>query len=102
MLALSPLDSPAAEDALDQVEIDLKYDGYVNRAQRRARQAKRMESVEIPLGTDWMALHGLSTEVRERLSRAEPRTLGQVSRIPGVTPAAVHALAAWLARERSR
>ncbi len=84
--------------ALEQVEIDIKYEGYVARAERRASQARRMEAVRIPPATDWSALQGLSTEVRERLGKARPETLGQVSRTPGVTAAAVHAIAAWLSR----
>lgn len=89
-----------APDVLDEVEVDLKYEGYVRRAERRAQRAQRMEEVTIPSTTDWSALHGLSNEVRERLAAARPTTLGQVSRLPGVTPAAVHAIAAWLSTHR--
>lgn len=96
------LELPAfGEEVLEQVEIDLKYEGYVARASRRAREAERLESLQLPDQIDWSELQGLSTEVRERLARAQPSTLGQISRLPGITPAAVHAIAAWLVQQRS-
>jgi tRNA uridine 5-carboxymethylaminomethyl modification enzyme len=86
--------------AVEQVEIDTKYSGYVKRAERRAETAKKMESVGIPIKMDWRALESLSWEVRERLCDAQPENLGQLGRIPGVTPAAVNVVAAWLSRYR--
>ncbi len=88
-------------DAALQVEIDIKYEGYIARAERRATAATELERVKIPVGTDWRAMNGLSTEVRERLASANPTTLGQAARLPGVTPAAVNALTAWLAKGRA-
>ena len=62
-----------------------------------------MENVPLPEGTDWMAVTALSTEVRERLARAKPRSLGEASRLPGITPVAVQHLSIWLAaRGRAR
>jgi len=95
------LDLPEIDPlAAAQVEIDVKYAGYVKRAERRAEIARRMEAVQIPLGTDWMAMDALSMEVRHRLSAARPATLGQVERLPGITPAAVNVVAAWLSKRR--
>ncbi len=93
-LGLPEVDAEAAE----QVEIDVKYEGYIARAAERAAAAARLEGVRIPADTDWSALRGLSTEVRERLQRARPETLGQAARLPGVTAAAISAMVAWLAR----
>jgi tRNA uridine 5-carboxymethylaminomethyl modification enzyme len=87
--------------AAEQVEIDVKYRGYVDRAARRATLARAMEGVALPAEIDWATLEGLSTEVRERLGRARPPTLGHLERLPGITPAAVAVVAGWLAR-RSR
>ena len=70
------------------------------RQQQHLENAKKMETVSIPKGMDWRAIDSLSWEVRERLSEAQPRNLGQLSRIPGVTPAAVNVVAAWLSRHR--
>lgn len=88
------------EDCAEQVEVDAKYAGYVARAQRRVEAARKMEAVGIPEGLDWTAVPSLSNEVRERLARARPDTLGAAQRVPGVTPAAVNIIAAWLARTR--
>jgi tRNA uridine 5-carboxymethylaminomethyl modification enzyme len=89
------------EDSVTQLEADVKYAGYVERARRQAEEARKMEAVALPSTMDWHLLTALSTEVRERLSRARPETLGQASRVPGVTPAAVGTLAAWLVRTRT-
>jgi len=85
-------------DAAAQLEIDTKYAGYIERAQRRAAAATRMDAVRIPPNVDWKALDALSWEVRERLAAARPSTLGQLGRLPGVTPAAVNVVAGWLGR----
>jgi tRNA uridine 5-carboxymethylaminomethyl modification enzyme len=87
------------DDEVAQVEADVKYAGYVARAQRQADEARKMEGVALPEGVDWTGFTALSTEVRERLARARPTTLGQAARVPGVTPAAVGILAGWLARQ---
>jgi tRNA uridine 5-carboxymethylaminomethyl modification enzyme len=77
----------------------VKYEGFVVRAEERARADAAMDDVALP-AIEWAALTALSTEVRQRLARAQPRTLGQVRRLPGVTPAAVGVVAAWLSRPR--
>ena len=94
VLGLPSLPASAAA----QLEIDTKYAGYIERAQRRAAAAKRMDGVAIPADVDWTALETLSWEVRERLVAAKPSTLGQLGRVPGVTPAAVNVVAGWLGR----
>jgi tRNA uridine 5-carboxymethylaminomethyl modification enzyme len=96
LAGLPDLDPAAAE----AVEIDVKYAGYVHRAAKRAEEAERMEAVALPPDVDWSDVHGLSTEARERLAAARPTTLGAVGRLPGLTPAAVNAVATWLARNQ--
>jgi tRNA uridine 5-carboxymethylaminomethyl modification enzyme len=92
----APLPAVDAEVA-GQLEVEAKYGGYIQRAERRAAEAERMEAVPIPSDLGWLARLALSTEVRERVERARPVTLGQLARLPGITPAAVGAVAAWLA-----
>ena len=75
-----------------QLEIQLKYEGYITRQKREATQFQRMEKVLIPEGLDYENIEGLSRELRESLKSVRPRSLGQVSRIPGITPAALSAL----------
>lgn len=87
-------DLPA--DAAEQIEIDVKYAGYIDRAARRAGQAERADAIRIPVDVDWRSVEGLSWEIRERLDAARPETLGQLERLPGMTPAAVGFIVGWL------
>ena len=75
-----------------QLETDCKYEGYVQRQQEEVVRSIRWENVAIPPDLDYGEMAGLSTEVRQRLDRQRPLTVGEASRIPGVTPAAVSLL----------
>jgi len=90
-----------APEVAEAFEIEVKYAGYIERARRRARVLQRMEGVALPTDLPWNELPAVSTEVRERLAAYVPATLGDASRIPGVTPAAVDAIAGWVARQQS-
>jgi tRNA uridine 5-carboxymethylaminomethyl modification enzyme len=79
-------------EALRQVEIETKYAGYIQRQQEELEKHLRLESRSIPAGFDYAAIHGLSSEGREKLARQRPLTVGQAARIPGVTPADVSVL----------
>ena len=83
-------------DQAAELEIEIKYDGYVRRQLEAVERFKRLEDTPIPSWVDFHAVQGLSTEVRERLSRSRPRSLGQAARMPGITPAAVSLLAVHL------
>jgi tRNA uridine 5-carboxymethylaminomethyl modification enzyme len=78
-----------AKDIRDQLEIDAQYAGYLDRQREDIAAFRRDEDVKIPLDLDYCAVHGLSTEVRQKLDRIRPATLGQAARIDGVTPAAL-------------
>ncbi len=75
-----------------QIEIQLKYEGYIDRQTREANHFQRMEKVLIPEDLDYDTVEGLSRELRESFESVRPRSLGQVSRMPGITPAAMSAL----------
>ncbi|GMV38953.1 MAG: tRNA uridine 5-carboxymethylaminomethyl modification enzyme MnmG [Myxococcales bacterium] len=79
-------------DVLEQVEIQVKYDGYIRRQHEAVGRLQRLDDLTIPADMDYGALGGLSTEVREKLCRVRPESVGQASRISGVTPAALSAL----------
>ncbi|MDT0633459.1 tRNA uridine-5-carboxymethylaminomethyl(34) synthesis enzyme MnmG [Spectribacter hydrogenoxidans] len=86
-----------AEQAVDpvvaeQVEIQAKYAGYIERQNAEIDRNRRHEDTRLPDGLDYAAVAGLSSEIREKLARQRPATLGQAARIPGVTPAAVSLL----------
>jgi tRNA uridine 5-carboxymethylaminomethyl modification enzyme len=82
----------------EQLEIETKYEGYIRRQLEQVERFRRTEDVPIPPGFDYTLLHGLSAEVREKLGMVRPVTLGQASRIPGITPAAVAILSVILKR----
>jgi len=91
---------PAVQDpqVAEQVEVQAKYAGYIDRQGDEIERQRAQESVELPRGLDFAQVRGLSAEVREKLNRARPATLGQAARIPGITPAAVSLLLIHLKR----
>ncbi|MSQ48830.1 MAG: tRNA uridine-5-carboxymethylaminomethyl(34) synthesis enzyme MnmG [Betaproteobacteria bacterium] len=85
----------------DQVEIQAKYQGYIVRQQEEVNRREGQESTVLPLDLDYAQVRGLSTEVRQTLSRQRPQTIGQAARISGITPAAVSLLLVHLKRARA-
>jgi tRNA uridine 5-carboxymethylaminomethyl modification enzyme len=79
-----------------QVEIQVKYQGYVTRQQEIVERFKKMEYARLPESTDYSRISGLSREVCEKLTRIKPRSLGQATRIPGITPAAISLLSFYI------
>jgi tRNA uridine 5-carboxymethylaminomethyl modification enzyme len=97
--ALGQFDNePLAADVIAQVETTLKYEGYLKRQEEGVRRFSRMEQASIPGDFDYAAIGGLSREVREKLATIRPQSLGQASRIPGITPAALSLLSIHLKR----
>ena len=85
----------------EQVEIDAAYSGYLDRQQADVDAFRRDENLRLPADLDYGAIGGLSNEVREKLQRVRPLTLGQAARIEGVTPGAITALLAHVRRARA-
>jgi tRNA uridine 5-carboxymethylaminomethyl modification enzyme len=79
-----------------QVEIQIKYHGYVTRQQEIVERFQKMEHARLPETTDYSRISGLSREVCEKLTRIKPRSLGQAARIPGITPAAISLLSFYI------
>ena len=96
------IDGTAEDVDLASVETAFKYEGYLKREEQAVERQRRQESRQIPASFAFEGIPGLSREMIERLSTVRPPTLGQASRIPGVTPAAVAVIAAYLDRPRSR
>lgn len=97
---LSFLDSDTVpEQVAEQVQIQAKYAGYIDRQQTEINRAKRYDHLRFPDTIDYAKVPGLSNEVSEKLSRQLPETLGQASRIPGVTPAAISLLLVHLKKK---
>jgi tRNA uridine 5-carboxymethylaminomethyl modification enzyme len=89
------------EDAATQVELGVKYAGYIRRQTQSVRQVSRLESSQLPEDLNYGALSGLRVEARHMLARVRPRSIGQAARVPGVTPADVAVLLVWLQRWRA-
>ncbi len=83
-------------EILEQVQTEIKFEGYLKRQEELVRRAEYLENYEIPIGIDFRSIPGLSTEVVEKLSNIQPRTLGQAGRISGVTPAALSSLEVFI------
>jgi tRNA uridine 5-carboxymethylaminomethyl modification enzyme len=91
---------PAVADAevAFQVEVQVKYQGYIERQKDEVSRREQLESLWLPADLDYQAVRGLSVEVRQKLERHRPETLGQASRIDGMTPAAISLLLVHLKR----
>lgn len=85
-------------DVAEQVEIQIKYEGYILRQMEQVGRFGKLEGIKIPPDIDYESLSGLSREVREKLSKIKPLSLGQAYRIPGITPAALSILQVHLKR----
>lgn len=89
-------------EALEQVEINCKYSGYIERQQNLIEQAKKLEGKLLPDDIDYMHMDGLRLEARQKLDKIRPLNLGQASRISGVSPADVQILIVYLAQNRKK
>jgi tRNA uridine 5-carboxymethylaminomethyl modification enzyme len=85
---------------IEEVEIEIKYKGYMERQRRQIEEFRKLESKTIPPGFDFSRVRGLSREAQERLAEVRPGTLGQAARVPGVTPSDIMVLLAHLSQER--
>ncbi|MGQ9846928.1 MAG: tRNA uridine-5-carboxymethylaminomethyl(34) synthesis enzyme MnmG [Bacteroidales bacterium] len=83
---------------VEQAEISIKYSGYIEREEMIAEKISKFENLRIPENFDYQKLNSLSTEAREKLSKIKPSSIGQASRIPGVSPSDIHVLLVYLGR----
>jgi tRNA uridine 5-carboxymethylaminomethyl modification enzyme len=90
--------SQLPERVIHQVEIQCKYQGYIQRQEREVKKFKNLEKIRIPAGFDYQKIPGLSNEVRQKLWEVQPGSLGQASRISGMTPAALSIIMVHLKR----
>jgi tRNA uridine 5-carboxymethylaminomethyl modification enzyme len=103
---LSPASLPAnlvelADDAAEEVELQVKYESYVRKQAQMVNRTLRLEEMCIPETLDYNAVQHLRTEARQKLLRTRPRTVGQASRVEGVTPADIAILMIYLEKSRS-
>jgi tRNA uridine 5-carboxymethylaminomethyl modification enzyme len=100
---LAPAEPPVAQRVARQVEIEIKYAGYIQRQLTEIQRFKHLEQIRLADDFDYHQVHGLSNELKEKLSKVRPASLGQASRISGMTPAAISVLMVALrVAEKSR
>lgn len=99
---IAPSPEALAPVVTEQVEIQIKYDGYIQRQQRQIQQFKKLENFRIPDTFDYADVHGLKTEAREKLAKIRPASIGQASRLPGVSPADISILTVMLHQQNAR
>lgn len=88
----------ANEEIVESTEINIKYDGYIKREQLSADKLQRLDRIIIPDGFDYESLQSLSTEARQKLTRIQPKTIGEANRIPGVSPNDISVLLIFMGR----
>jgi tRNA uridine 5-carboxymethylaminomethyl modification enzyme len=89
-------DAGLSGDITEQITINIKYEGYLERQMNQIRQFKRMEERRLPQDIDYSQIQGLSLEARQKLNSQKPESLGQASRISGVSPADISVLLVYL------
>ncbi len=93
---LAPSEQTIEQDVAEQVEIQIKYEGYIEKAIQQVEKLHKMENKKLPENIDYVAIHGLAMEARQKLSQIRPLSVAQASRISGVTPADVSILLVYL------
>ena len=89
------------QSVLEQVEIAVKYDGYIKKQLAQVEQMRKLEIKKLPYDLDYKTISGLRLEAQEKLNKVRPANIGQASRISGVSPADISVLLIWLAKKRS-
>ena len=84
----------------EQVDVRIKYDGYIRRQQDEIDKHQRNEQTKLPEDFDYAAVKGLSSEVKQKLENIKPTTIGHASRISGITPAAISLLLVYLKKRQ--
>lgn len=86
----------------EQVEIEVKYEGYIKRQEAQIEQMRRLENKSLPKNTDYNTIAGLRLEAQEKLNKIKPQNIGQASRISGVSPADISVLVIWLSQLKNK
>ena len=87
-------------DIIEQIEIEIKYEGYIQKQQKQIEQLKKLENKILPVDFDYKQINGLRLEAQEKLNKIKPLNIGQASRISGVSPADISVLLIWLATKK--
>ena len=91
-------ESNISKDAIEQAEIIIKYGGYLEKEAEAAKKLSKLEDIKIPQDFNYQKLHSISTEGKEKLAEIKPRSIGQASRISGVSPSDINILLIYMGR----
>ena len=100
---LAPFDPDRPQldpNIIEQLEVEIKYEGYIQKQLRQVEQMKKLENKPLPTDFDYKELKGLRLEAQEKLNKIKPLNIGQASRISGVSPADISVLLIWLAANK--
>jgi tRNA uridine 5-carboxymethylaminomethyl modification enzyme len=100
---LAPIDTTRPDidrNIFEQVEIEVKYQGYIDKQLKQVEQMKKLEQKKLPTDFDYTEILGLRLEAQEKLNKIKPLNIGQASRISGVSPADINVLLIWLSQRR--
>ncbi|MCM2676448.1 tRNA uridine-5-carboxymethylaminomethyl(34) synthesis enzyme MnmG [Alkalicoccobacillus plakortidis] len=97
---IQPSDFHIQDDVAEQVEIQVKYEGYISKQLQQVERSKKMENKKLPEDLDYMAINGLATEAKQKLAEVRPISLGQASRVSGVNPADISILLVYMEQGR--
>ncbi len=95
----SLIDIPFMENIQNQVEIELKYEGYIEKAKKEAEKMLKLEKKQIPEDIDYDKIKNIASEARQKLKEVKPRTIAQAIRISGVNPSDISVLSIYLKKE---
>ena len=84
------------DDIINEVQIEIKYEGYIDKARKEASRMLKMDKIKLPQDVDYLTVDNLALEARQKLNQIKPYTLGQASRISGINPSDIQVLAIWL------
>ncbi|GAA0334631.1 tRNA uridine-5-carboxymethylaminomethyl(34) synthesis enzyme MnmG [Bacillus carboniphilus] len=93
---LAPAETEIDEEIMEQVEIQVKYEGYIQKSLQQVERLKKMEDKKVPVDIDYDAIHGLANEARQKLKEVRPLSIAQASRISGVNPADISILLVYI------
>ena len=102
---LAPIDTGRPQldrNVMEQVQIEIKYEGYITKQLRQVEQVRRLEDKLLPNNFDYREIKGLRLEAQEKLNKIQPLNIGQASRISGVSPADISVLLIWMAANKER
>ena len=102
IINLANKDSNISEEIIEQVEIEIKYEGYIKKSLQQVNKMKKMEEKKIPFNLDYDKVPSIAIEAREKLKKVNPITIGQASRISGVNPADISILLVYLEQKKDK